>query len=86
MSGKNRRNNQQRQQESDNSIAYVQCDGLVSVNCAKFSHKSLELQFISVKRFCRISAWNTLHTGSRHHYDLRIHLYLYGSVKSLLHS
>lgn len=32
MSGKNRRNNQQRQQESDNSIAHVQCDGLVSVN------------------------------------------------------
>lgn len=41
MSGKNRRNNQQRQQESDNSIADVQCDGLVSVNCDKFLHESI---------------------------------------------
>lgn len=35
MSGKNRRNNNQRQQESDSTIASVQCDGLVSVNSIK---------------------------------------------------
>lgn len=39
MSGKNRRNNNQRQQESDSTILSVQCDGLVSKNSIKFNGK-----------------------------------------------
>lgn len=39
MSGKNRRNQNQRQQESDNTIASVHCDGLVSKNLLNFGGK-----------------------------------------------
>lgn len=45
MSGKNRRNNNQRQSESDSTIASVQCDGLVSVNSIKFNWKFWEIRW-----------------------------------------
>lgn len=54
MSGKNRRNNQQRQQESDNTIAYVQCDGLVSNFELNSIRKSMEMcaKFVFEKIVC----------------------------------
>lgn len=44
MSGKNRRNNNQRQQEPEGAIASVQCDGLVSRNIIKFNRKLYEIR------------------------------------------
>lgn len=43
MSGKNRRNNNQRQQESDGTIASVQCDGLVSIYLIKSVKKIVKI-------------------------------------------
>jgi len=39
MSGKNRRNNNQRAQEVDNTISYVQCDGLAVMKMVKHCHE-----------------------------------------------
>lgn len=43
MSGKNRRNNQQRNPEVDQTITQVQCDGLVSKLCIKL--KTISMYF-----------------------------------------
>lgn len=48
MSGKNRRNNNQRQQEPEVAIASVQCDGLVSRNIIKFNRKLYEIRWNSL--------------------------------------
>lgn len=78
MSGKNRRNNQHRQPESDNTIASVQCDGLVSAVQLKFGHEmgKNRRNLLNENRLSAICV-NTLHAVN----SSPLHAYTYSHRK-----
>lgn len=72
MSGKNRRNNNQRQQESDSTIASVQCDGLVSTVRVEFDGKVWIIRWkLLIENVCVGTEKSTLHAV--HSSSIRIH-------------
>lgn len=78
MSGKNRRNNNQRQPESDSTIASVQCDGLVSTVHVEFDGKMWIIRWkLLIENVCVGTEKSTLHAV----HSSSIHIHTSESVK-----